>query len=99
MVSKSGHTLLTASQSIFENLFEAQEFQDRKVDTRMESEPSLIRTESRIKLHSISAVDLHLSLVVFPRDTKLDDTFWDSGNLKGFLILWVLLEERGVLEC
>ena len=49
-------------------------------------------------MDSISAVDLYLSLVVFPSDTELNDTFWDGGNLKGFLVLGVLLEERGIFE-
>lgn len=65
----------------------------------MESEPSLVWSERRVELYTISAVDLYLSFVVLPRDTELDNTFWDGGNLKGFLVLGMLLEERGIFEC
>ena len=59
----------------------------------MESKSSLVRAESRVELHPISPIDLDLPLVVFPSDTELYDTFWDGGNLKGFLVLGVLLEQ------
>lgn len=39
-----------ASQSILECLLEAEELKDRKVDRRMETESSFVRTEGRVIL-------------------------------------------------
>ena len=64
----------------------------------MESKASLVRTQSRIKLHPISTIDLHFALVVLPGDTELDDTLRDGGDLEGGPVLGVLLEEGGVFE-
>lgn len=89
---------LTASKSILEDLLETQEFEDGQVDCWVQTETSLVWTESRVELDSVSAVDLDLVLVIFPDDTELDDAFWDGGDLEGFLVFWVLLEEGRVLE-
>ena len=64
----------------------------------MESETTLVGTKGRVELYSVSAVDLALSLVVFPDDTELDDTLGDGGDLEGLLVLGVLLEESRVLK-
>lgn len=58
----------------------------------MESETSLVWTESRVELDTETTVDLDLALVVLPRDTELDDALWDGSNLEGALVFWVLLE-------
>jgi hypothetical protein len=64
----------------------------------METETSLVGTESRVELNTVSTVYLDLVLVIFPDDTELDDAFWDGGDLESFLVFGVLLEEGGVLE-
>jgi hypothetical protein len=89
---------LTSGESILEDLLETQELQDGKVDGRVESETTLVRTKGGVELYSVSAVDLALALVIFPDDTELDDTLGDGGDLEGLLVLGVLLEEGGVLE-
>jgi hypothetical protein len=64
----------------------------------MESQSSLVWAQGRVKLHTVSAVDLDLVLVIFPDDTELDDAFWDGDDLEGGLVLGLLLEEGAVFE-
>jgi hypothetical protein len=89
---------LTASKSILEDLLETQEFQDGQVDSGVQTETTLVWTESRVELNAVATVYLDLVLVVFPDNTELDDTFWDGGDLESFLVFGVLLEEGGVLK-
>ena len=49
-------------------------------------------------MHTVSAIDLDLSLVVFPGDSELDDSLGNGGDFESGLVFWVLLEEGGVLE-
>ena len=97
-----GTTLATthveAGKSILEDLLETQELEDRKVDSRVETETAFVRTESRVKLHTVTLVDLALALVVLPDNAELDDALGNGGNLKGLLVFGVLLEEGGGLE-
>ena len=64
----------------------------------MEPESSFIRSQSRIELHSVSPVNLHLSLIVLPDHTELDDAFRNGSNLQGSLVLGIFLEEGGVFK-
>jgi hypothetical protein len=89
---------LTSSQSILEDLLEAQELEDGKVDSWVEAEAALVWTKRGVELNTVAVVDLWLEVVVLPDDAELDDTLWDGDDLQGGLVLWVLLEEGGVLE-
>ncbi len=89
---------LTASESILEYLLKAQEFKNRQVHRRMESQPSLVGSQRRVELYTISAVDLDLALVIFPGDSELDDTLGDRSDFESSLVFGVLLEEGGVFE-
>lgn len=91
-------TRLTASKSILEDLLETQELEDGQVDCWVQTKTTFVWTEGGVELDSVSTVDLDLVVVVFPDDTELDDAFWDGGDLEGFLVFWVLLEEGRVLE-
>jgi hypothetical protein len=97
-----GTTLATthveAGKSILEDLLETQELEDGKVDSGVETETTFVGTESRVELHTVALVDLALALVVLPDNTELDDALGDGGNLEGFLVLGVLLEEGGGLK-
>ena len=64
----------------------------------MESESSLVGTESGVELHAEATVDLALALVVLPSDTELDDSLGDGGDLEGLAVFGVLLEEGAVLD-
>lgn len=79
-------------------MLETQEFEDGQVDCWVESETSLVWAEGGVELDTVAAVDLWLQVVVLPDNTELDDTLWDGDDLKGGLVFWVLLKERGVLE-
>ena len=89
---------LTSSQSILEDLLEAQELQDGQVDRRVQAETALVWAEGGVELDSVAAVDLDLVLVVFPDNSKLDDALRDGNDLEGGLVFGVLFEEGAVFE-
>lgn len=97
-----GTTLATthveAGKSILEDLLETQELKDGEVDSRVETETTLVGTEGRVELHTVTLVNLALALVVLPDDAELDDALGDGGNLEGLLVLGVLLKEGGGLK-
>ena len=64
----------------------------------MESQASFVWPQSRVELHAITTIDLHLALIIFPDHTELDDTLGDSSDLQCSLVFWVFLEEQRVLE-
>lgn len=64
----------------------------------METETTLVGTQSRVELDTETAVDLEVALVVLPDDAELEDTLGDGADLEGIAVLRVLLEEGGVLE-
>lgn len=64
----------------------------------MKTNTALVWTQGRVELHTVSSVDLHLSFVVFPYYSKLNDSFGDGGNLEGGLVFRILFEEGGVFE-
>jgi len=89
----------TPGECILEALLKAQELQDAEVHRRVESQTAFVWPKSRVVLNTEATVDLHLALVVLPRDSELDDTLWDGRDLESFLVLWVLFKQRAVLEC
>lgn len=91
-------THVQAGQCILEDLLKSQEFQDGQIDSGMESETALVGAKRRVELNSVSTVDLDLALVVLPDDSELDDALGYRGDLQGFLVFGVLLEERRVLK-
>ena len=64
----------------------------------MEPQATLVGTESRVELNTVTPVDVELSLVVLPDNTELDDTLRNGNNGKALLKLGVNLEELGGLE-
>jgi hypothetical protein len=89
---------LTAGKSILEDLLETQELENAEVDSWVETETTLVRTEGGVVLNAVTTVDLDLALVVLPNNTELDDALGDSSNLEGALVLRVLLEQGAVLK-
>lgn len=69
-----------------------------QVDGRVESQTTLVGTKGRVELHAVTLVDLQLALVIFPDDSKLNDTLRDSRNLESSAVLRVLCEEGAVLK-
>jgi hypothetical protein len=78
-----GTSHVNSSQGVLEDLLESEELEDRKVDGRMEAESSLVRTEGGVELDTITALDMWLSMVVFPDDAELDDSLWDLKDRSG----------------
>lgn len=90
--------MLTAGQCILKDLFESQELENRQVHGGVKAETSFVGTQGGVELHTISSIDLHLSLVVFPDHSELNDSFGDGGDLESSLVFGILFEEGGVLE-
>ena len=65
----------------------------------MESKTAFVRSKRRVELHAEATVDMNLAFVVFPSDTKLDDSFWDCGDFERCFVFRVLLEKSAVLKC
>lgn len=99
---KVGTTLTTThaqtGESILEDLLEAQELEDGEVDSRVETETTLVGAKSRVELHTVATVDLGLVVVILPDDTELDDTLGDGDDGKSLAVVGVLFEEGGVLK-
>jgi hypothetical protein len=97
-----GTTLTTthheAGNGILEDLLEAQELEDRKVDGRVQAETALVGAEGRVELNTVATVDLDVALVVLPDNTELDDALRNGDDLEAFTVLRVLLEEGGLLK-
>jgi hypothetical protein len=97
-----GTTLTTthvqASKSVLEDLLITEELEDRKVDTGMESKTTLVRTESRVELDSVTTVDLDIAVVVFPDNAELEDTLGDRDDRDNLLKLRALLKKSRVLK-
>ena len=83
-----------SSQRVLEDLFESQKLNDRQIDSGMETETSLVWTNSRIVLDTEGTIDLNLALVINPRNTELNGTFWFSQTDHDIHIFRVLLEDR-----
>ena len=90
--------VLTTSESILEDLLETQELQDGKIDSGVEPQTTLVGAESRVKLDTVTPVDMELSLVVLPDNTELDDTLGNGDNGKALLEFGVNLEKLRGLE-
>ena len=74
-------------------MLKSQELQDGKIDSGMEPQTTLVRSESRVELDSITPVDLQLSLIVLPDNPKLDNTLRGGDDRQTFLEFRVDLEE------
>ncbi len=57
-------------QSVFEDLFKAQEFDNGKIDVVPEAQTALVRANGRIELDAVGSVDLNLPLIVYPGNPK-----------------------------
>jgi hypothetical protein len=72
-----GAALATAhrqrGQRVLEGLLEGQELEDRQVDRRVEADAALVGADGRGVLDAVAAIDLHLTMVVDPRDAEHDD--------------------------
>lgn len=64
-----------ACQSVLENLFKSQEFQNAQVDALMEAQAAFVRPNSAVGLDAVAAVDVEDAVIIFPGDAENDDAF------------------------
>ena len=74
-------------ECILEGLLEAEEFQDRQVNRGVEAKTAFVRANSRVELHAVANVDLHLTLVVDPGYTEGHDALGLNQTLDGLSLL------------
>lgn len=60
----------------------------------MQPQSTLVWTQGRVELHSVTPVDGHTSIILFVGDSELDDPLWDLNDGECATVLWVLDEER-----
>ena len=74
-----GATLTAAhgkrGEGVFEGLLEAEELDNAFVYGGVETKSALVGTDSAVKLNTEAAVDLHIAVVINPRNTELDNSF------------------------
>ena len=64
-----------AGQAVFEDLLEAEEFDDRLVDRGVQAQAALVGADGGVKLDAPAAVDLDVAVVVDPGDAEVEDAF------------------------
>ena len=74
-------------------MLETQKLEDGQVDSRVETETTLVRTEGRVELDSVTSVDGNGSVITFPGDSELDDSLWDLNDGEGSSVFWLLLQK------
>lgn len=66
------------------------QFQNGQVDTGVQSQASLVGSESRIVLYSVSSVDLEVAFVILPCNPELNDSLGNLNDVKSPSVLGVL---------
>lgn len=74
-------------------MLEAQELQDGEVDRFVQSETTLVWTEGRVELHTVTYVDFDFTVVIFPWNAELDDTLRDLNDTQSSFVFWLLFEK------
>ena len=59
-------------KAVLEGLLEGKELHHGKGNGRMETKSSLVRSDRAVELYAVAAVDMHLSVVILPRNAELD---------------------------
>ena len=90
-------------QRVLEDLLEAEEFQDRGVDRRVEPQPALVGADGVVELEAVTGVDLHATPVVDPHHLEgetavgFDDPLGDLVRLEFGMPVVGLLDGRQYL--
>lgn len=69
------------------------QFQDGQVDRRVQSQTTLVGSQSGVELHSVTPVDRDTPIIALPGDPELDDTLGDLNHSEGATVLWVFGKE------
>ena len=83
-------------ERVLEDLLEAEELDDGEVHGRMQTDAALVGADAAVVLHAITAVDLHVSFVVYPRNAKHDNALGLDQALEQrcFLVFGVGFDDR-----
>ena len=86
-----------AGQAVLESLFKSQEMEDVQIDVGLKAQSSLIRTDSAVKLDTVSDIGVRPAFIVLPDDTegKAAFRFGQPRQEIGLLVLRMLLYNRG----
>jgi hypothetical protein len=68
--------LKKAGKGVNQNLLKSKKFHYAEIHRRMEAKTTLVRTKSLVKLNSKTPVDMGFSLVIHPRYSEYDHSFW-----------------------
>lgn len=63
-------------QAVFKDLLKAEKLDDRSADCGVETKAALVGTDCGVELNAEAAVDVELTLIVVPGNTKLNKTLW-----------------------
>ena len=76
---KVGTTLASADgkscQGVLEHLFKTKELDDAKVNGRVQTQASLIGSDSAVELNTVCCIHMNLSLIIYPRYPEDNLTF------------------------
>ena len=83
-------------QRVLEDLFKRQEFHHPQRHRRMKPQTAFIGTQNTVVLNTVTAVDMHLSLIVHPRHFKLDNPlrFCQAFQNRHFLIFRMMIKNQ-----
>ena len=83
-------------QSVLEDLLEAEELDDGEIHGRMQTHAALVGADAAVELHAITAVDLHVSFVVYPRNAEHDNALGLDQALEQrcFLVFGMGFDDR-----
>src|SRR5690554_942298 len=83
-------------ECILEGLLESQKLENGHVDRRVETNAALVRTNGRVVLDAITAINTHLTGIIYPRHTKLNGALRLNETLEQTVlsVTRVLLNER-----
>src|SRR5699024_5670833 len=81
---------------VLEDLLESEELNDAEVDRGMEAQPALVRSQSRVELHTESAIDLDDDGRTSPRyaEDDLPLRFAQTLERREFQVFGVLVHDR-----
>ena len=65
-----------SGQTIFENLFEAEKFQDAQIYCAVKSQSTFVWSDGAVELNPVSSIDVDLSLVIHSWHSEHDNSFW-----------------------
>ncbi|MNP57204.1 hypothetical protein D3C76_1520070 [compost metagenome] len=78
-----------AGKSVFEDLLEAEEFDNTSINGWVKTKSTFVRSNGTAELYTISTVNSDLALIICPRNTEHNQTFWLNQSFQNgiFLIL------------